>query len=239
MAKGVNELERFKRRFLILALLPALMAGSPLEAMAHGTPSAAPSASAPNASPSPARPAAPQRPVTDQTITAEDVVNTPLTDLNVHKRPIPQVLTKAVEQPYVLTGMSSCAQLAKAVTELNEVLGDDLDVQKARGAGLSPGGVAKSVVGSFIPFEGAIQEVSGAAPAQRRMQLAIHAGAVRRAFLKGIGEQRGCSYPARPATAAMALAKSHTSTTAKLRSGRFATQDGRRDLPERSTASGR
>ena len=30
--------------------------------------------------------------------------------------------------------------------------------------------------------------------------MALYAGSVRRAFLKGVGQQRGCAYPARSAT---------------------------------------
>ena len=97
--------------------------------------------------------------------------------------------------------MTSCARLAGAVNELNAVLGDDLDVQKARGERLSPGSLAKSVVGSIIPFQGIIREISGANTTQKRLQLAIYAGTERRAFLKGVGLERGCPYPARPATA--------------------------------------
>ena len=198
------------RQALLVVLLPVLIAGTPLAVAAQDTPPAASPASGPSAPASPTKPASAQRPVTDQTVTAKDVVNTPLSDLNVNKRQIPPVLTEAVEHPYDLAGMSSCARLTSAVSQLNAVLGEDLDVQKARGQALSPGGVAKTVVSMFIPFEGMIREVSGAHSEQKKMQLAIYAGIERRAFLKGVGEERGCPYPARPATAGTVARHGHT-----------------------------
>ena len=67
---------------------------------------------------------------------------------------------------------------------------------------LSVGGVAQSVVGSFIPFRGIIREISGANKHEDELQDAIVAGMMRRAFLKGMGLKLGCAYPARPADAA-------------------------------------
>ena len=67
----------------------------------------------------------------------------------------------------------------------------------------APGAIAKSVLGSFIPFRGIIREVSGANAQERLWDRALYAGAARRAFLKGMGEQRGCAWPARSATPAV------------------------------------
>jgi len=81
------------------------------------------------------------------------------------------------------------------------VLGDDIDVARDDGkATINMGSLAQSVVGSLIPFGGVIREISGANAQQRKWQEAIYAGSVRRAFLKGVGQQRGCAYPARAAT---------------------------------------
>ena len=70
---------------------------------------------------------------------------------------------------------------------------------------LTVGKVAKSAVGSLIPFRGIIREVSGAADRQRDFQEAILAGAIRRGFLKGLGDARECPYPARPAFMKIAI----------------------------------
>jgi hypothetical protein len=45
-----------------------------------------------------------------------------------------------------------------------------------------------------------IRAVSGASKRERDLQAAILAGFTRRSFLKGIGQARGCLYPARSVT---------------------------------------
>lgn len=136
-------------------------------------------------------------------VKARDVVLKPFTDLNLDKDPVPSLLEEAIREPYDLSGLHRCAAIEQAVRDLDTVLGDDIDSaeDKTRGEkrGNAVGGVAKSVVGSLIPFAGVIREISGAAENQRHWNLALYAGSVRRSFLKGIGQQRGCAYPARSA----------------------------------------
>jgi hypothetical protein len=148
----------------------------------------------------PGKPDEPDKQVTQKDVTARDVVSTPATDLNIKKNDIPALLTAAQERPYALRGLGTCSQLGAAIVELNGVLGDDIDVPQTEGRRTSPGRVAQSVVGSFIPFRGVIREVSGASAHDREMQSAILAGVARRSFLKGIGQGKGCRYPARSAT---------------------------------------
>lgn len=144
--------------------------------------------------------AAPDKPVTQKDVTAGDVAATPMTDLNLRKGEIPAILTAATEQPYTLLGLTNCQQLAAAIGEFDAVLGDDLDTPKEGERRTTPGRLAQSVVGSFIPFRGIIREVSGANSKQRELQNAIQAGVARRSFLKGYGQARGCRYPARSVT---------------------------------------
>jgi hypothetical protein len=141
----------------------------------------------------------PEKPVTQREPNAVDVVTTPASDLNLKKDEIPPLLIAAQNDPYGLAGMRRCADLSRAVRQFDAVLGDDFDVAQAKGTKLSAGRVAQSVVGSFIPFRGIIREVSGANAQERRLQTAVYAGSARRAFLKGVGLQRGCPWPARPA----------------------------------------
>ena len=56
---------------------------------------------------------------------------------------------------------------------------------------------------SIIPFRSVIREISGAAAHDRRYNAAVYAGVVRRSFLKGIGQQRGCKYPSAPEPASL------------------------------------
>ena len=153
----------------------------------------------------PALAADPPRPVTQNDVSAADVAATPAVDLNLKRTEIPTLLTAAIDDPYNVRGLGSCRRLVSAIGELNAVLGDDVDMPAENGKRVRPGHVARSVVGSFIPFEGVIREISGANGHDRRLQSAIAAGAARRSFLKGTGQARGCAYPARSATSAMNL----------------------------------
>lgn len=155
----------------------------------------------------PPEPAKTEKPVTDRDPNAVDVVATPVTDLNLRKGEIPPILLTAQEDPYSLAGMRRCADLGAEVRRLDAVLGEDIDTAQAKGRRVSPGKVAQSVIGSFIPFRGLIREISGANESERKLQYAIYAGSSRRAFLKGVGLQRGCPWPARPALSLPVKAK--------------------------------
>ena len=147
-----------------------------------------------------AKVAAPEKAVIQQDVSAKDVAATPINDLNIKKTEIPPLLITAQEKPYDLTGLGSCASLSAAVIEMDKVIGDDIDLAAAANSKMQAGRVAQSVVGAFIPFRGVIREVSGASAQDRKMRAAILAGNARRGFLKGVGLQRGCAYPARPAS---------------------------------------
>lgn len=132
-----------------------------------------------------------------------DVATTPLEDLNLKGDKIPPVLQSALADPYGMGGIRKCASIIGAVGELDAVLGPDFDVpvdadvdDKRRG---TVGRIGKRLVGGLIPFRGLVREISGAAERDRKMQEAIYAGVTRRAFLKGMGQQRGCKAPGRPA----------------------------------------
>ena len=143
--------------------------------------------------------AAQDRPVTDQRPNARDVVTMPLTDLNLRKGEIPPLLQRAVELPYNLDGLSTCSALIAEVERFDIMLGDDFDLPEIEAGGMSAGSVGKMAVSSLIPFRGLIREVSGARKEQQKLETAIRAGLTRRGFLKGVGTERGCAYPARPA----------------------------------------
>lgn len=143
-------------------------------------------------------------------VTAGDVATAPLDTLNLKKDEIPPILIAAREDTYTVAGMRSCKAIGAEIGRLDAVLGPDIDIatDKTRGEkrGNAVGAVARSVVNGFIPFGGVIKEVTGAASRERQWQVALYAGASRRAFLKGYGQARGCRYPARSATPAQAAA---------------------------------
>lgn len=140
------------------------------------------------------------KPMTNDEPDAVDVAKTPVTDLNIDKREIPAILLQAQARPYTLTGLGRCSGLMSEVAALDQILGPDIDLPEEERGRISPGRVAKTVVGSFIPFRGLIREVSGANDHDRRVRVAVQAGLVRRGFLKGVGQTKGCAYPARAAS---------------------------------------
>jgi len=138
----------------------------------------------------------------------EGAMSAPLRDLNVLQTKIPEVLLQAMADPYErpsrglrMTKASQCAQLAALVAPLNEALGDDLDLPPqesgvdTRGTTL---GLVASAASDVIPFRGWVRKLTGAERHDKLVQEAILAGAVRRSYLKGLGEARGCDPPATP-----------------------------------------
>lgn len=130
---------------------------------------------------------------------ATEVAKTPLRDLNLDARDIPEVLKTAARDPYSTAGMDKCDALVSEIARLDMVLGADYDIAETDGERrLSQGRIGQNIVGSIIPFRGIVREATGAAGADRALRAAYTAGMVRRAFLKGWGLGRGCAYPARP-----------------------------------------
>ncbi len=131
---------------------------------------------------------------------AGEIVTQPARDVGIEKTKIPEVLARAVEQPYAPAG-KGCRAVIDQIAELNAVLGPDFDANsKANenkfGNLAAAGGAA--IVNSIIPFRGLVREVSGAAGAERRLQAAVNGGVARRGYLRGLAVSRGCKLPAPP-----------------------------------------
>lgn len=130
---------------------------------------------------------------------AVEVAKTPLRDLNIDGRDIPEALKVAVENPYETARLKTCNAIVADIAELDKVLGADYDIADDDGNDrLSEGRIGQSIVGGMLPFRGILREVTGAASNDRLLRAAYTAGMVRRGFLKGLGLGRGCKYPARP-----------------------------------------
>ena len=136
--------------------------------------------------------------VQDEEPDVEDVARTPLNDLNIDSKDIPEDLLVAAQAPYASDDLNSCNAIVAEIAKLDQILGEDYDIAGQTNNGVSEGKIAQGVVGSVIPFRGLLREVSGAAGDARKLRAAITAGMVRRGFLKGMGLQRDCQYPARP-----------------------------------------
>jgi hypothetical protein len=126
---------------------------------------------------------------------AEGVVRQPIKDIGLMRENPPEVLKDAQKAPYTLAGLKSCADLRRAVGELDVVLGPDVDAVDDQGDALptrlAEAG-AKSIVNALIPFRGLVREASGAAEADRKFRMMVAAGMARRGYLKGVAEQRKC-----------------------------------------------
>jgi hypothetical protein len=128
----------------------------------------------------------------------------PLRDVNVLRTKIPEVLLYSMADPYSRPPSGwKCADLIAMVEPLDDALGDDLDVpaaqqgmkEKGRGSVL---GLAAGAASDAIPFRSWVRRLSGAERHDQLVQNAITAGAVRRGYLKGLGEAKGCNPPATP-----------------------------------------
>ncbi|WP_404710631.1 hypothetical protein [Sphingomonas sp. MMS24-J13] len=127
--------------------------------------------------------------------TAGSIAVQPLRDINAKKTVIPPVLQSAIAAPYSPAGAANCAQIQAGLRALNAVLGPDFGTGTAhnedRASQLAAEG-GKTVVNSLIPFRGLVREVSGAAPAERRLNAAMDGGYARRGFLRGVALAKNC-----------------------------------------------
>jgi hypothetical protein len=124
---------------------------------------------------------------------AKEIVSQPVKDVGIQKTKIPPLLVEVSRNPYGTRGTATCGQISAAIADLNRVLGPDFSAAPPSG---KKSNVAKAggaaVVNSLIPFRGLVREVSGAGPAERRLDAAVDAGIARRGFLRGLRQARGC-----------------------------------------------
>ncbi len=185
------------RQFLLIALIfPLAMAGAP--AFSRQQPSPTPPADSKIQTTSDAN---------RDGITG--AVSAPLRDVNIVRTKIPPILIEAMNDPYARPQRVNCAILISLVSPLDVALGDDLDAHPPeenedlmdrgrRAAGSAALGAVASAAQDMIPMRGWVRKLSGAERHDRLVQGAITSGNVRRAYLKGLGEARGCNPPATP-----------------------------------------
>jgi hypothetical protein len=136
-------------------------------------------------------------------------VSAPMRDLNLLRSKIPPVLLAALEDPYKRPKPATCSELISLLRPLNEALGADIDEPEsaddraliAKGkdaAGDTALGLVASAAQDLIPLRGWVRKLTGAEQHDKLVRSAIIAGGIRRAYLKGLGEARGCNPPATP-----------------------------------------
>ncbi|HVN01652.1 MAG TPA: hypothetical protein VMT68_15720 [Caulobacteraceae bacterium] len=140
---------------------------------------------------------------------AKGVLAQPFRDFNMVRSKIPPVLIEAIADPYARPEPGTCDGIAAQMKRLNMALGPDLDEPVStehpgvltRGEKLAGNGALdamRSEEQSYIPFDGFIRVLSGADRHDHYVMAAIQAGAIRRGYLKGLGEVRGCMPPSVP-----------------------------------------
>lgn len=143
----------------------------------------------------------------------KEAVTAPLRDFNLMRQTVPAVLTSAAEDPYKLPGRTDCPALVHEIERLDLALGPDADMPRGadrptirRRASHAASDAAldavRDVTTGWIPFRSTVRRLTGASHNQDQMEDATQAGVVRRAYLKGLGLQQGCAYPAAPMPAA-------------------------------------
>lgn len=158
-----------------------------------------------------------QTPPSGQVRTTQDInkgsvsgaITAPARDLNLLRAKIPPVLLEALDDPYARPKPATCPQLIALIKPLNEALGPDIDEPDAldnRGlidkgkdaAGDTALGMMASAAQDLIPLRGWVRRLTGAERHDKLVRAAITAGGIRRGYLKGLGEARGCNPPATP-----------------------------------------
>lgn len=147
------------------------------------------------------------------TANVRGVATAPLRDFNVIRTQIPQVLQDALEDPYARPVPANCDGITLAVMQLDTALGADLDqppskddidlIDKGRGYVM---GAAVGAAQDLIPMRSWVRRLTGAAQHDRLVAASITAGGVRRGYLKGLGESRGCNPPSTPSHVLTAIA---------------------------------
>lgn len=138
-----------------------------------------------------------------------EAVTTPFRDLNLTRKEIPVVLLAAMDSPYQTRTAFDCPGIAAEVAALDLALGPDLDAPRdikdsdyyrigAEQAAEAALDAVRDAAEGIVPVRGWVRRLSGAQRAEQRTKEAVYAGSVRRAFLKGVGEHRGCAPPAAP-----------------------------------------
>ena len=199
------------RRTLLLAIVcGAALAGTAHARQRQGTPP--PADATPSFQESPVEPADDGRIRSTSEANRDGIsgaISAPLRDVNIVRTKIPRVLLEAMDDPYQRPDPADCASLIALVTPLDNALGEDIDrnppadgedlMDRGRkAAGQAALGAIASTAQDMIPMRGWVRKLTGAERHDRLVQSAVASGAVRRAYLKGLGEARGCNPPATP-----------------------------------------
>lgn len=139
-----------------------------------------------------------------------EAASTPFRDLNLLRDRIPPILIRAYAHPYDQASANSCPAIADEIRQLDLALGPDVDIPRAptvegdmydKGASFAANSAldaVRSASAGVLPMRYWLRRISGAARAEQEAKAVALAGAVRRGFLKAVGQGKGCDWPAAP-----------------------------------------
>ena len=171
-----------------------------------------------------------------------DAVKAPLRDLNLTDDNVPIILVRAYAKPYDTRGLDSCQGILDQVTALDLALGPDIDIPRggdakedmfSKGRGLAGDAAldaVRSATTGVIPVRSWVRRLSGANRAEQEAKAIVLAGSIRRGFLKAMGVQQHCDWPAAPLDLQKAALRSHPLTPAE--------KNALGDVPKETAAAG-
>lgn len=127
---------------------------------------------------------------------------TPLEDIGLRKRKIPGILKVLREDPYALPPQLSCDTVKSEMADLTLVLGPDVDTPKVAlteeeqyrevGGNLLEDAVVGLVRSQtdFLPFRSILRRLTGANSHEKKVNQALEAGKLRRAYLRGLADAK-------------------------------------------------
>lgn len=133
-----------------------------------------------------------------------DAAVTPLSDLNLVQKKIPEILLEAQQAPYALPSSPDCMEILVDIRELGQALGiKAVDRSKTEGGDETEPAIApdmndvavdalRRTAEGILPMRSWIRKLTGAERRSKEVSSAIYAGHVRRAFLRGYFVAVGC-----------------------------------------------
>lgn len=138
----------------------------------------------------------------DLTAAANEAAVQPFRDIGVLRRKVPAALAR-IGDPYAPPSGETCQWISYEIQQLDEALkgevatnaGPDNRSIQAKGGSMAKSGATEAVrgVGSMlVPQRGLIRMLSGASKSDRLYEEAEQRGMVRRGYLRGLADSKGC-----------------------------------------------
>lgn len=108
----------------------------------------------------------------------------------------PPVLKAIAAAPYEMKPPGDCESLAREITELDALLGPDVDILAKSDQDGAAERVIMGAVRGAIPYRWVLRWMTQASKKDRELRLAVLAATARRGYLKGVRQGLACAPPA-------------------------------------------